>query len=285
MSKKDNEKKKDVSNEVKAKDKKLSRNSIIILVFVSVFIILMLLRLCGVIDLRLNLVFEKQYNISEVKDIELDTLYYDLAIKKTSGDKIILKYYGTDKDNIELSSSNGGNLVINAIDHSFSEKKGFLKQKLVLFLPKSYIGIVDVESTDGDIAICNDYKISVNINTTNGDIALSKINKATIKSDDGDIAINKVHVLDINTIDGDIAVNNIRDEANIKTVSGDIAINGINLTNNSSISTNDGDIAIRKVKNGSVSVGKTTGDVVIGKAYKGMYQLKVNSKEGDIAIG
>lgn len=285
MSKKDNEKKKDVSNEVKAKDKKLSRNSIIILVFVSVFIILMLLRLCGVIDLRLNLVFEKQYNISEVKDIELDTLYYDLAIKKTSSDKIILKYYGTDKDNIELSSSNGGNLVINAIDHSFSEKKGFLKQKLVLFLPKSYIGTVDVESTDGDIAICNDYKISVNINTTNGDIALSKINKATIKSDDGDIAINKVHVLDINTIDGDIAVNNIRDEANIKTVSGDIAINGINLTNNSSISTNDGDIAIRKVKNGSVSVGKTTGDVVIGKAYKGMYQLKVNSKEGDIAIG
>ena len=54
----------------------------------------------------------------------------------------------------------------------------------MVILPKSYIGTLNINSTDGDVSIKNNFNINANVETTDGDICLSKINKLTVKSDD-----------------------------------------------------------------------------------------------------
>lgn len=264
--------------------KKMSRNNLIILIAVILCGLMFLLNLCGVFDLRLNLAYTNEYNISSVNNINFDMLYYDLEVKTGSNDKIIVKYYGNDKENIDISSSTNKDLNIEMINHKFSHKNGFLKQKVVVLLPKSYIGTLNVNSTDGDISIKNNFNINANVETTDGDICLSKINKLIIKSDDGDISINKVRVLDLNVIDSDVIISDIKEEASVMSVEGDITINKFNLTNNSVVESRDGDITIKNIKNASVDASDTLGDKIVAKSYKGTYQLKVNSVKGDIII-
>lgn len=264
--------------------KKINRNNLIILISVILCGLMFLLNLCGIFDLRLNLAYTNEYNISSVNNINFDMLYYDLEVKTSSNDKIIIKYYGNDKENIDISTSTNKDLNIEMINHKFSHKNGFLKQKVVVFLPKSYIGTLNVNSTDGDIDIKNNYNINANIETIDGDICLSKINKLTIKSDDGDVSINKVRVLDLNVIDSDVVISDIKEEASILSVEGDITINKFNLTNNSIVESRDGDIYIKNIKNASVDVSDTLGDKIVAKSYKGTYQLKINTVKGDIII-
>ena len=264
--------------------KKINRNNLIILITVILCTLMFLLNLCGVFDLRLNLAYTNEYNISSVNNINFDMLYYDLEVKTGSNDKIIVKYYGNDKENIDISTSTNKDLNIEMINHKFSHKNGFLKQKVVVLLPKSYIGTLNINSTDGDISIKNNFNINANIETTDGDICLSKINKLTIKSDDGDISINKVRVLDLNVIDSDVIISDIKEEASILSVEGDITINKFNLTNNSTVESRDGDIFIKNIKNASVDVSDTLGDKIVAKSYKGTYQLKINTVKGDIII-
>ncbi len=264
--------------------KKISRNNLIILIAVILCGLMLLLNLCGVFDLRLNLAYTNEYNISDVNNINFNMLYYDLEVKTGSNDKIIVKYYGNDKENIDISSSTNKDLNIEMVNHKFSHKNAFLKQKVMIILPKSYIGTLNVESTDGDVSIKNNFNINANVETTEGDIYLSKINKLTIKSDDGDVSINKVRVLDLDVIDSDVDIFNIKDEASIMSVEGDITINKFNLTNNSTVETRSGDISIKNIKNASVDASDTLGDKIMAKSYKGTYQLKVNSVKGDITI-
>lgn len=269
---------------MKEKNKKLNRNNLIILISVILCGLMFILHLCGVFDLRLNLVYSNEYNISSVNDINFNILYYDLSIKTGSNEKIIVKYYGNDKDNINVDSSVNKDLNISMENHKFSHKNGFLKQKVEVILPKSYIGNINVESTDGDISIKNNYNINVNIESTDSDMYFYKINKLSIKTDDSDIGIDKVRVLDIDAIDSDVEVYDIKEEASIMTVDGDIEIVKFNLTNNSTIETRDGDISIKKIKNASVDVSDTLGDKILAESYKGTYQLKINTVKGDIFI-
>ena len=264
--------------------KKISRNNLIILIAVILCVLMLLLNLCGVFDLRLNLAYTNEYNISDVNNINFNMLYYDLEVKTGSNDKIIVKYYGNDKENIDISSSTNKDLNIEMVNHKFSHKNAFLKQKVMIILPKSYIGTLNVDSTDGDVSIKNNFNINANVETTEGDIYLSKINKLTIKSDDGDVSINKVRVLDLDVIDSDVDIFNIKDEASIMSVEGDITINKFNLTNNSTVETRSGDISIKNIKNASVDASDTLGDKIMAKSYKGTYQLKVNTVKGDITI-
>ena len=266
------------------KNKKMNRNDLIILIAVILCGFTYLLNLCGVFDLRLNLAYTNEYNISNVNNINFDMLYYDLEVKTGSNDKIIIKYYGNDKENIDITSSTNKDLNIEMINHKFSHENAFLKQKVVVILPKSYIGTLNINSTDGDIIVKNNFNVNANIETTDGDICLTKINKLTIKSDDGDVSINKVRVLDLEVIDSEVNISDIKDEASIMTVEGDISINKFNLTNNSIVETRDGDISIKNIKNASVDVSDTIGDKIIAKSYKGTYQLKVNTIKGDIII-
>ena len=225
----------------------------------------------------------------------------DIEIKKSENEDIYLKIY-SEKDrskvldnetelNIEVTQKKCVGLCIN---NKIS--------KVELYLPENYNKEIKIDNKYGDIEIASfeninidikedagDIKIEkaniVNINNNYGDIKINEIKNGTIKESAGDVEIQKVDSIDIKNNSGDVKITEINEYVKIDGDAGDIKIEKLNITKDSSIDTNVGEVTISKTNDIFIDAETDVGKAKIQENNnKSQITLKIESNVGDIKV-
>ena len=247
---------------------KITLLSIIIIALVGVMVLVM----TGSFDFtkKSKLVFNKDYEIDEIKDIRIDVRSEDIDIEESDSDKITVKIYAV-KDNLfDVKIDDDKTLIIKQNRNVKNVCIGIClgRKDIVVYLPKEYIGKIDIDATSADITSIVKNNLDYKINVTSGDIEINNANSLSGKATSGDV--------DINSINSYI---------NFKTTSGDFEIGSIKLEKDSNISVTSGDVDIDNVENGYIETSVKSGDVKIKNNDRhAEYVLSIKTTSGDITV-
>lgn len=247
-------------------------------------------------ELQIEKTYKNTYN-----KINIETDAADIKIKKSENEDIYLKIY-SEKDhskvvdneielNIEVTQKKCIGICIN---NKIS--------KIELYLPENFDKEIYINNNYGDIEIesfenakldikedAGDIKIEkaniVNINNNYGDIKINEIKEGTIKEAAGDITINKVNSIDIKNNYGDTKIEEINEYVRIDGDAGDIKIINLNITKDSSIDTNVGDIRIENTNDIYIDAKTDVGSAKVNSNNnKSEITLKIDNNVGDIKV-
>ena len=251
-------------------------NKAIKILLIIFLVLLIAFLVCGIVffanknlrEIKLNNKFEA--DVSEVNKIYLDLGSIDVELKESDKDKILVEYYSnTDKD-IEITNKENCITIEKDANYDVNKFVFFNYKKVVIYVPKTFIGEYELKVQSGDIKSEIDLSNNLaNITTSSGDISLNIIGEANVTSSSGDIKINK-----------------ISKKANITASSGDININTLDIKDSSSITASSGDIEIKNNQSNCYVEAETrSGDTKVNKSdRKSDIVLKIKTSSGDINV-
>lgn len=292
------------------KNKKITIFLIVLLSLVSIsLIIFMISLLSGKLKIAKfqfghkvssELVLNETYD-NKFKDISITSQASDIYIKKSSMDNVKVVIYG-DEENTEVDVSEN-ELVINSKEKSCI---GFCFNttiaKIEVYLPENYENNIKIVNNYGDIDVSKFLQATIDIEEDSGDVNILGGDFVTVSNDYGDIKIDKANVIDIKQSSGDVKVKTVNEatilnnygDIEITTVNnyldlsndcGDIKIDNINLTQNSTIKDDLGDIKIGSTNKIYIDAETELGDVSITNNYpKSDILLKIENDCGDIKV-
>lgn len=250
-----------------------------------------------------NLLLKETYD-GNLSKIAINTDSADIEVMKSRENNISVLVYADDS-NISDYKVNVDNNILNI---NIESKKciGFcfdsIKSKVVVYVPIDYSNNINIYNNYGDVSVgnlekanitvdedCGDVSIKsgdiVIVKNSYGDININKANKADIDEDCGDVEIDFVSDAIVNNSYGDISINNVMGYLDIENSCGDIEIENIELTRNSKIIDNLGDIKINNIKDVYIDAKTDLGDVDINNNYhKSDIVLKIENDCGDIEV-
>ena len=158
-----------------------------------------------------------------------------------------------------------------------------------------------IESSSGDILIGNGNEVTLKASSgsikagnfnklsaeaSSGDIEVGTISEdATIKTASGKIVLNGANKLKAEAISGDIKINSIESYCEISSTSGNIIIDTINITENSSIKANSGNVVINNKNDIYVETETGSGDSDIQNNNRmSEIVLKISTTSGNIKV-
>ena len=264
-----------------------------------------------------KLVDEKE--ITNIKDIYVDSDIADVFIKTSETGTIKVELYSDDPETYEITElENKINVVLK--EKSGSRGFNFKNSKINLYIPTNYANLINIENKTGDIEMDSFSSANFNAVLTTGDINIKEVNNATIKLTTGDVEIDSaysvkseattgdfeagtVRLLDVEvttgdlnateldkvkakTTTGDIRFGIINDSLDLETNTGDVNVEKATVLNNSKIKTGTGDVNINQINDGIYVEGKSNvGDVKINKTdRKSDIELIINTRTGDIRV-
>lgn len=292
------------------KNKKITIFLIVLLSLVSIsLIIFMISLLSGKLKIAKfqfghkvssELVLNETYD-NKFKDISITSQASDIYIKKSSMDNVKVVIYG-DEENTEVDVSEN-ELVINSKEKSCI---GFCFNttiaKIEVYLPENYENNIKIVNNYGDIDVSKFLQATIDIEEDSGDVNILGGDFVTVSNDYGDIKIDKANVIDIKQSSGDVKVKTVNEatilnnygDIEITTVNnyldlsndcGDIKIDNINLTQNSTIKDDLGDIKIGSTNKIYIDAETELGDVSITNNYpKSDILLKIENDCGNIKV-
>lgn len=241
-----------------------------------------------------KLAITKSYD-NDFEIIKINSSGADINIKHIDSDEFIVNIYGDKKEVKVNGKDNKLNIDIN--------KKNFINKdiyKIVIYVPFDYDKYVFIDNEYGDINISTFNNTNFEINLDYGNIYVDSSNRLDIKTELGDIYIGNSNYIDINSsisridIDevNDIAIDNNIGNIIIKKVNnyidinnnvGDIKIDKIDISDDSKIELNVGNIDINYLN--KVDTHNIIGNITDNKkAQKGNYKFIVENKVGNIKI-
>ena len=202
-----------------------------------------------------NLLSKEQYEVSAIKNLEVDLSSDDLIIKETSETSSIdVEIYCNFKKFAPEVSVSDSTLYIESTPRTitfFPEKTGF-SCTVVIYIPQGKVfEEIDLETTSGDIEI---------------ETQISGKSKIEIMASSGDISSKS----------GLFA-----DEINLSASSGDIDLFNID-ADDFKVQTSSGDITIKKFTGGTGSIRTTSGDIK-AEDYATEY-AQFRSSSGEITV-
>ena len=257
-----------------------SNNNVIIFVIVlfsvlalsvtAVFIKLLNTSSTGNIFSKENYTLEKVYDeefTDEFKLIDIDVEVADVYVKVSEDDKTYVKVYNYEElTDVKVSSDTIKITAKTKKCFMFCNNKG---GKVEVYLPSNYSNDIKVKSDVGDINIEGFRDAYLEVDTNVGDLEVDKIKNVIAKSDVGDIKID-----------------NIYEYVKIKTNVGDVRIENLNITKDSEIDSEIGDVKINAINDIYVDAKASVGDVKVNKNdRKSEITLKITSSVGDIKVG
>ena len=220
----------------------------------------------------------------EFNKIDIDASSIDIKLEKSTDDKVNVKVYDTDNDNLTVNVDNGTLKIVNKKDRSCFIFCFIRKREIIISLPeKEYDLVVNSKSSDIDSFVnLND----VNLKVTSGDINLMNVGNAKINVTSGDVKIDNIISVDLETRSGDITLNTVSSYLKIKTTSGDVKINNLNIIKDSEIKVTSGDVKIDNVLSSVYFNTKvTSGDVKINNNDRHAdCELNIKTTSGDIKV-
>ena len=236
---------------------------------------------------NLELIESKEVENTEINKLYINVKSTDIFIKESENDKVLVEYYSNRKNNPKIELLNN-TIIVDESEYDVS-CVGFCNQrrKIMIFIPESYEGDLEIDTKSGDVKSTTDLsKNNTKINTSSGDVTLSKTGIINVSTSSGDINLDKAKELKATTSSGDIEINTIYDKLSIETSSGDVEIEKINLKDNSNIQTSSGDVEISNNEGLCyIDVTTSSGDQKIKKSdRKSDIVLSIKTNSGDISV-
>lgn len=248
-----------------------------------------------------NLAFDKEYN-NDYSNIKVNSNIGDVKFIKSENDNFSVKLYAESDKDFSIKENNN-ELIIN---YEYESNKivifGINKTpRIEVYVPSNYSGKLDIKSNTGDVKVdsfdvdvvaklnTGDIKVgnvkSYDVTTDTGDVKLTSAKSANIVTTTGDVKVGSANTLSIKSKTGDIKVDSISGDIQISSGTGDVFVEKLNITKNSSITSNTGDILINSTNEIYVEVKTNTGDTKINNNYRdAKYELKLKTSTGDIKI-
>ncbi len=291
--------------------------SIILITFLTIIVIgvsiLFVMLLNG--NLKFDgLKFKLNLKNSYIKEIAIDEVYENtfdgINIHTTAGN---INIYTSKEDNIKLVINNKKENTIVSTDLNVlnidvkSKKCNFICinpkiAKIDLYLPSDFNKEITITTEYGDIKIERFENANFDIKSNYGDITIYEANYAKLDLDYGDVTIDKINELVANTNCGDIKIGRVNDlvatsdygDIKVQTVTnsltidcdcGDVKINAVNLTKDSSIKNNLGDVKIKSIKGAYIDAKTSLGDVKVkNNDRESNNTLTIRNDCGDIEV-
>ena len=249
-----------------------------------------------------NLVFEKEYK-NDYSKINVKSTYADVKFLKSEDSDFIVKLYADDDNDFSVVDEKG------ILEINFERKNndfhfGFNNKcpRIEVYVPSDFAGVIDGEANVGDFSsesfpnvnlkvklTTGDIKVGtfneIEASTNTGDIKIQNSNKVNVSSSVGDIKINNVKFADVNNKTGDIKVVSVDGYINASTNTGDISVDNMNITKDSSLGSNTGDIKVGSTNELYFDAKTNVGDVKINNNFRDAKCIvKVKTNIGDIKI-
>ena len=246
---------------------------ICILTIISILVTLFFVKL---LNGNFNIAIFKSVSDTIIEEKEFENIYdevilssknSDIELIKTDLDNIKIVIYGSKKDKIEYNETN--KLDINFIQETckffcINNKRG----KVLLYIPINYNKNIIIKTDVGDVKVDDFINLNINITTNVGDVNIESINEAVINTDVGKVNISKVN-----------------SKVDIETNVGDVRIEDLNITKNSKIYTDIGDITIKSINDVNINYKNDIGDKNVNKNNKdSMINLMLETDIGDIEV-
>lgn len=284
-----------------------------LIIFLSIVVVGITITFVGLLNNKVNfpriafghkiskeLILDETYK-QEFKKIDITSTMGNIKVKNSKDNQIRVEVYG-EKENLEVATDND----ILAIKYKDKSCIGicinYEMAKIIVYLPKEYNQLINLKNNYGDIEVanlkqatinidedCGDVKIDqankVDINNNYGDIKINSVTNANIDEDCGDVEIRKVSSITAKNNFGNINIGAILDYVKLNVDCGDINIDNLNITKNSSIKNNYGDIKVKKTNDIFIDSHVDLGDNKVKKNNrKSSITLQVENDCGDVNI-
>ncbi|MCI8700374.1 MAG: DUF4097 domain-containing protein [Clostridia bacterium] len=255
--------------------------TLIILLSIIIFFLVMFLVSClrnktnfisGLISFgskSTNVIFDEQFELKDIKNIEIKQDAGDIIFKETANDYIQVVIYGKNEKDAQVDLSDG---KLN-IDCTHKENFQFfnfggMKTDIIVYIPSNYSNEIKIENDYGKCEMIDLENAIVNIKSDAGDIELGKVKNVTIKCNCGDIEISE-----------------ILNKCDIKADCGNIKIDKISIQENSTIKSDLGDVYINSTNDIYIDTDVDLGKTKINKNNrKAEITLEINCDCGNITI-
>lgn len=250
----------------------------IILLSIVVFLLVMFLVMCltgrisfggimfGMGSKSTNVIYDNQFKLEDIKNIEIREDAGDIIIKETSDDYIKVVLYGDNSNDAKVDLNNGKLDIDNT--HKRTRIFGGRKNEIIIYMPSSYSNEIKVKNDYGNCEITDLENATVNIDCDAGNVEIGKIKNATIKCDYGNIEAEE-----------------ILNKCEIKANCGNIKIDRISIQDNSSIKADLGNVDINNTNDiyieADVDLGKTN---INNNNRNSNITLKIDCDCGNITI-
>lgn len=199
----------------------------------------------------------KSYNIESVNALKVDSESWDIRLKKSHSNEVIVSAKGKKKEKQRVTFKQDGKTLI--IKQKDQKKSGFLggftfgkKGTVSIAIPSSKINKIDLNNKYGDIQLSEISTNNLIVHNNSGDKKIKGLsaNKAMFVSEDGTLSME------------DSTFENL----NISSTSGDNYMENVN-GSKIKVTSKDGEVSIKDIKEGkSLAVESDSGD--IGVSYK-----------------
>ncbi len=214
----------------------------IILLSIVVFLLVMFLVMCltGRISFRgimfgfgsksANVIYDNQFNLEDIQNIEIREDAGDIIIKETSENYIKVVLYGEDSNDAKVELNSG---KLN-VDNTHKKNRiifGGRKNGIEIYLPSSYANEIKIKNDYGNCEITDLENATLNIDCDAGNVEIGKVKNATIKCDYGNVEAKEIlNKCDIKANCGNISIDriSIQEDSSIKADLGNIDINNTN---------------------------------------------------------
>lgn len=257
-----------------------SNNRVILFVIVLFSLLALLVTLVFVKLLKYNktgVSFNEVYSTVKVVDeeyednfkyIDIDTEVADVIVGVSNDEKTHVVIYNPE----ELTDYNKTDDSIKA---SLRSQKCFLfctnqeHGKVEILLPENYSEKIEIKSAVGDVNV-EDFNLA----------------NVTVNSNVGDVHIESGKHINVRTDVGDIKIDNVYEYLKLKSNIGDIKIKNLNITKNSSIDSEVGDVEITRINDIFIDASSSVGDTDIRENNrKSDITLRITTSVGDIEVG
>ncbi|MED0989120.1 DUF4097 family beta strand repeat-containing protein [Bacillus nitratireducens] len=220
---------------------------------------------------------EKSFGINHIKEIEVDNENWDIELKSTDANKIVISAQGkrVDKeiDPVEIEQA-GNKVIVKQKEKATRFFNGFTfrkKNSISIAIPKKEIDKIVLNNKSGDVKISDIEVKNIVTKSESGDemvVGLSA-EKGEFISQSGELAVKDSSV----------------QELNIKSTTGDNYITNVS-NSNMNITSTSGEVLLKDMKEGkSLFVETKSGD--IGVRYKGVptsLKLTAKSNSSDVML-
>lgn len=216
-----------------------------------------------------NVIYDKQFEIEDVKNIEIKQDAGDIIFKETTDDYIKVVLYGENEGNAQVDLNNG------KLNIDYTHKRGFAlfnfgekKNDIIIYIPSNYSNEIKINNDYGKCEITDLDNATINIDCDCGDVQIGAIGNATIKCDYGNIEVKE-----------------ILNKCDIKADCGNIKIDTISIKENSIIKADLGNVDINKTNDIYIDADVDLGNANISKNNRNAeVTLKINCDCGNITI-
>ena len=199
---------------------------------------------------------EKSFEINNIKEIEVDNENWDIELKSTDANKIVISAQGKrlDKEIDPVEIEHEGNKVVikqkqrmNRFFNGFTFRK---KNSISIVVPKKEIDKIVLNNKSGDVKISNIVVKNIVTKGKSGDEMITGLSaeKGEFTSESGDLMLKDSSLQEVNitSTTGDNYVKNVKNEnVNITSTSGEVLLKDMTEGKSLFVETKSGDIGVR----------------------------------------